>query len=103
MKNQAYRMAMLYDFYGDMLTDRQKEFYDLYYNEDLSLAEIAENYGISRQGVRDVIVRAEGIMTELEEKTGINTVTAEEPMTAVAIGTGKYIEFLSNPTGAKMD
>ena len=42
MKNQAYRMALLYDFYGDMLTDRQKEFYDLYYNEDLSLAEIAE-------------------------------------------------------------
>lgn len=71
LKNQAYRMALLYDFYGDMLTDRQKEFYDLYYNEDLSLAEIAENYGITRQGVRDVIVRAEGILSELEEKTGI--------------------------------
>ena len=71
MKNQAYRMALLYDFYGDMLTDRQKEFYDLYYNEDLSLAEIAENYGITRQGVRDVIVRAEAILTELEDKTGL--------------------------------
>lgn len=71
MKNQAYRMAMLYDFYGDLLTDRQKEFYDLYYNEDLSLAEIAENYGITRQGVRDVIVRAEAYLTELEDKTGI--------------------------------
>ena len=71
MKNQAYRMTMLYDFYGELLTDRQKEFFDLYYNEDLSLAEIAENYGISRQGVRDVIVRAEGIMTEMEDKTGI--------------------------------
>ena len=62
MKSQAYRMALLYDFYGDVLTDRQKEFYDLYYNEDLSLAEIAENYGITRQGVRDVIVRAEAIL-----------------------------------------
>ena len=71
MKNQAYRMALLYDFYGDMLTDRQKEFYDLYYNEDLSLAEIAENCGITRQGVRDVIVRAEAVLTELEDKTGI--------------------------------
>ena len=69
IKNQAYRMAMLYDFYGDLLTDRQKEFYDLYYNEDLSLAEIAENYGISRQGVRDVIVRAAAAMTEIEDKT----------------------------------
>lgn len=49
MKNQTYRMTMLFDFYGEILTDRQKEFFDLYYNEDLSLAEIAENYGISRQ------------------------------------------------------
>ena len=48
MKSQAYRMAMLFDFYGDVLTPRQKEFYDLYYNEDLSLAEIAENNGITR-------------------------------------------------------
>ena len=71
MKNQAYRMAMLFDFYGDLLTERQREFYDLYYNEDLSLAEIAENYGISRQGVRDVIVRAEASMTEIEDKTHI--------------------------------
>ena len=71
MKNQAYRMAMLFDFYGDLLTERQREFYDLYYNEDLSLSEIAENYGISRQGVRDVIVRAEAAMSEIEEKTHI--------------------------------
>lgn len=69
MKNQTYRMTMLYDFYGDLLTDRQKEFYDLYYNEDLSLGEIAENYGITRQGVRDVIVRAEAAMTGIEDKT----------------------------------
>lgn len=71
MKNQAYRMALLFDFYGEMLTERQKEFYDLYYNEDLSLTEIAENYNMSRQGVRDAIVRAEATLEELEEKTGI--------------------------------
>ena len=64
MKNQTYRMTMLFDFYGELLTERQKEFFDLYYNEDLSLAEIAENAGISRQGVRDVIVRAEAAMQE---------------------------------------
>lgn len=71
MKNQTYRMTLLYDFYGELLTDRQKEFFDLYYNDDLSLAEIAENSGISRQGVRDVIVRAEAAMTEIEDKTGL--------------------------------
>jgi predicted DNA-binding protein YlxM (UPF0122 family) len=64
-------MTMLYDFYGDLLTDRQREFYDLYYNEDFSLAEIAENAGITRQGVRDVLVRSEATLREMEEKTGI--------------------------------
>ena len=67
----ALEMTLLYDFYGDVLTDRQKEFYDLYYNEDLSLGEIAENNGITRQGVRDVIVRAEAILSDLEDKTGL--------------------------------
>lgn len=71
MKNQTYRMTMLFDFYGEILTERQREFFDLYYNEDLSLAEIAENAGISRQGVRDVIVRAEAAMQEVEDRTGI--------------------------------
>mgnify|MGYP000162876087 FL=1 len=71
MKNQTFRMTMLFDFYGELLTERQKEFYELYYDEDLSLSEIAENYGITRQGVRDVIVRAEAIMTDLEDKTGL--------------------------------
>ena len=71
VKNQTYRMTMLFDFYGEILTERQREFFDLYYNEDLSLAEIAENAGISRQGVRDVIVRAEAAMQEIEDRTGI--------------------------------
>lgn len=71
MKNQTYRMTMLFDFYGELLTERQREFFDLYYNEDLSLSEIAENSGISRQGVRDVIVRAESAMQEIEDKTGL--------------------------------
>ncbi len=71
MKSQTYEMAMLFDFYGELLTDRQRELFDLYYNEDLSLSEIAENTGITRQGVRDAIVRAEGFLTEVEEKTGM--------------------------------
>ena len=71
MKNQTYRMTMLFDFYGELLTDRQKEFFDLYYNEDLSLSEIAENEGISRQGVRDVIVRDKtGLIRRFEQFRG---------------------------------
>ena len=52
-------ISFLLDFYGDMLTDKQKDVVELYYNEDLSLAEIASHSGITRQGVRDSIKRAE--------------------------------------------
>ena len=71
MKNKPLEMCLLFDFYGDMLTDKQRELFDLYYNEDLSLSEIAEHAGITRQGVRDVLVRSEAILNEMEEKTGI--------------------------------
>ena len=64
-------MTLLLDFYGDMLTDKQRTFISYYYNDDLSLSEIAANEGITRQGVRDVIVRAENYMTEIEDKTGL--------------------------------
>lgn len=64
-------VTMLYDFYGDMLTEKQAEAIDLYYNEDLSLAEIAEPLGISRQGVRDNIKRGEKQLFDLEEKLGL--------------------------------
>ena len=69
MADKNLRISVLLDHYGAMLTDKQREVIDLYYNDDLSLSEIAENYGISRQGVRDVIVRAEAAMDEIEEKT----------------------------------
>ena len=65
------QMAILFDYYGELLTDKQKEYFDLYYNENLTLAEIAENDGISRQAVRDVIVRAQGIMEDGEKKLGM--------------------------------
>ena len=69
--DKTLRMSLLYDFFGDLLTEKQKEYFNLHYNEDLSLSEIAETAGISRQGVRDIIVRAENQLTEMEEKTGI--------------------------------
>lgn len=71
MKDRTYyQMSLLFDFYGELLTGRQRDFFDLYYNENLSLSEIAENAGISRQGVRDVIVRAAAFMQDIEDKTG---------------------------------
>ena len=57
----------LLDFYRKVLPDRTAEMIDLYYNEDLSLAEIADNFGITRQGVRDAIKRGEDELTKLEE------------------------------------
>jgi len=71
MKDRGLELALLFDFFGELLTERQREYFELYHNQDLSLSEIAENEGISRQGVRDIIVRAEGILTETEKKTGV--------------------------------
>ena len=71
VENSAVLRSMLFDFYGELLTDKQREYFDLRYNEDLSLGEIAEQSGISRQGVWDIIRRAETAMTEIEEKTGL--------------------------------
>ena len=63
-------MLLLFDYYGDMLTERQRMCLDLRYNQDLSLAEIAEELGVSRQGVHDNIIRAEAHLQKMEEKTG---------------------------------
>jgi len=71
VNNRELELVMLFDFFGELLTAKQKEYFDLYHNQDLSLSEIAENDGISRQGVRDIIVRAENILTDTEKKTGI--------------------------------
>lgn len=64
-------ISVLLDFYGDMLTDKQRVFASYYYNDDLSLSEIGENEGISRQGVRDSIKRAESQLYEMEARLGL--------------------------------
>ena len=71
MRGKPLEMSLLFDFYGETLTEKQRELFDLYYNEDLSLAEIAEHAGITRQGVRDSIKRAEHALREMEEKLGL--------------------------------
>ena len=64
-------ISTLLDYYGMLLTDKQRETVEYYYNDDLSLGEIAEHTGISRQGVRDSIKRSEAILFEAEEKLGL--------------------------------
>lgn len=64
-------ISLLLDFYGDMLTEKQRSVIEYYYNDDLSLSEIADNEGITRQGVRDSIKRAEIQLLEMEERLGL--------------------------------
>ena len=61
-------ISMLWQIYGKLLTEKQYEYIDYYYNEDLSLSEIAENEEITRQGVRDIIKKGEKKLFEYEEK-----------------------------------
>ena len=70
MKHNALEMTLLLDYYGELLTEKQRTCFDLYYNQDLSLGEIAEEAGISRQGVHDSLVRAEATLLDLEQKLG---------------------------------
>lgn len=70
MGDKTLMMTMLLDFYGELITPRQRSCFGMHYNDDLSLAEIAELADISRQGVRDLIVRAEATLMETEEKLG---------------------------------
>lgn len=71
MFEKNMNISFLLDFYGDVLTEKQREILDLYYNEDLSLAEVAESNGLTRQGVRHVIKKAEDELITLENKLGL--------------------------------
>ncbi len=71
MFEKDLRYGTLLDYYGALLPERQRDALGLYYNDDLSLAEIADEMGISRQGVRDAIKRGEAELTELEAALGI--------------------------------
>lgn len=62
------KTTLLYDFYGELLTDKQKEIYELFYQNDMSLSEIAGELEISRQAVRDQLKRTEKILLDYEEK-----------------------------------
>ena len=66
----ALEMTLLFDYYGELLTQRQRDCLDMRYNQDMSLGEIAQELGVSRQGVYDTLTRAETLLRNMEEKTG---------------------------------
>lgn len=66
--DEILEQALLYDFYGELLTSHQKEIYEQFVLEDLSLSEIAQDAGISRQGVHDLIKRCNKILENYEKK-----------------------------------
>ena len=66
----AFELTLLLDYYGSMLTDKQKECFDMRYNQDLSLAEIGQELGVSRQAVNDNLTRTEALLRRMEENIG---------------------------------
>lgn len=91
-------IIMLFDFYRNILTEKQIEVIDLYYNEDLSLAEISEHLNITRQGVRDNIKRAEGILINMEDK--LHLVEKHKNIMRSVEGISKEIEKMESNEAA---
>ena len=83
--DKKVEISMLCDIYGKLLTEKQFEFINDYYNNDLSLSEIAENNGITRQAVRDIIKKGERKLFEYEEKLLFmkKTITQEQKIQAI--------------------
>lgn len=91
-------VSLLLDFYGELLKPSCKQAVDLYYNEDLSLSEIADQMGITRQGVRDNIKRSEVQLFEFEEKLGLlkRFVHLEKGLDNIAILSRQITEISDN-------
>jgi len=86
MYEKDLNLSLLLDFYGELLTDKQRDAMEYYYNEDMSLAEISEHLGgITRQGVRDAIKRGEQILLGFEMKLGLAAKFEKQKVDAGAI------------------
>lgn len=106
MIEKLARMAMLFDFYGQLLTEKQRAIMELFYSDDFSLSEIAHGYGISRQAVYDILKRTENILEGYEAKLNLvekfqvqqERIARIGELVALMKETGKldYLEQISN-------
>ncbi|MDR1796744.1 MAG: HTH domain-containing protein [Clostridiales Family XIII bacterium] len=71
MKSEEAKRSFLYDYYGALLGERQQEIYELYYEDNLSLSEIAEELGVTRQAVHSALKKAAAALAVYEEKLGL--------------------------------
>ena len=78
---KVVKIGMLFDFYGNLLTDKQQNYFSMYYLQDFSLKEIAEQFKVSRQSVHDILKRTEQVLNDYEEKLGLlKNFTEEEDL-----------------------
>ena len=96
---EKVRQGYLYDFYGELLTEHQRRVYEDVVFNDMSLSEIAEDLGVTRQGVHDTLARAEGQLRDFEEKTGC--IAREEAVRAACGQIGAAARALLNVPGAE--
>jgi uncharacterized protein len=105
MYDKIVQIALLFDFYGQLLTEKQIEIIDMYYNDDLSLSEIAEQQDISRQGVYDTLKRAEKTLFEYEDKLGLvnRFLQQKESLSEINTMLDKILEIEENDVGLIKD
>jgi uncharacterized protein len=105
MYDKIVQIALLFDFYGQLLTEKQIEIIDMYYNDDLSLSEIAEQQDISRQGVYDTLKRAEKTLFEYEDKLGLvnRFLQQKESLSKINTMLDRTLEIEENDVGLIKD
>ncbi len=100
MYQKDLNISFLLDFYGEAIPEKQREILSQYYDEDLSLSEIAENFGMSRQGARHLIKKGEAELLFLEEKLGLAHIHRDATHNYTAfLDKAKELELLIKDSG----